>query len=58
MPFDVRKRCALPSIWHTEFAGRPQAFRTSNGTAVPLKEFLGNLVTFTLSRPEALTIFA
>src|SRR5438270_6356030 len=57
MPPDVRKRSALPSTGSTnlglrpklgrspkfniELAGRPEAFRTSDGTAVPLKEFLG-----------------
>jgi len=60
MPPDVRRRCALPSIVSTnlglcpkpgrspkfniELAGRPEAFRTSDGTAVPLKEFLGKAI--------------
>jgi hypothetical protein len=51
MPPDVRKRSALPSIgtrnlglrpkagrspeFNIELAGRPEAFRTSDGTAVP-----------------------
>src|SRR5213080_2690205 len=55
MPPDVRKRFALPSIaqriwgcapkpgrspkFNIELAGRPEAFRTSDGTAAPLKEF-------------------
>src|SRR2546430_782157 len=57
MPPDVRKRSALPSIaqrswgcapkpgrspkFNMELAGRPEAFRTSDGTAVPLKELFG-----------------
>jgi len=57
MPSDVRKRSALPligtAIWgcapktgrspifNIELAGRPEAFRTSDGIAAPLKDFLG-----------------
>src|SRR5256884_8196273 len=69
MPPDVRKRSALPSIaqriwgcapkpgrspkFNMELAGRPEAFRTSDGTAVPLKEsfskaHLGRCVLFML----------
>jgi hypothetical protein len=57
MPPDVRKRSALPSIgirnsglrpetgrspkFNIELAGRPEAFRSSDGTAVLLRVFEG-----------------
>jgi len=34
-------RSAVNPEFNIELAGRPEAFRTSDGTAVPLKEFLG-----------------